>query len=512
MDETREKHKIYLLIFFVSFAFTAILMPGNLLYDEFWSLLHFVPLDVFQILTDLSLPNNHPVNTLLLKIMVFFSDAGIVLRLPSLLCGAAIPVLCGQLAYKWSRTNHFAALISAAIFAAFSAPLAIYSGLARGYAVQLFFLLLCIRAMSGAKENPRRAAVWMSAGAIGTFLSVPTGALFLLPAAAGFLIYTPPEVRKNRDIWISAGVIAVAGALFYGINFSALQSGQSWGNKLDSVAGFGAFLGNTLLSLTVTPVLLAALPVFFRPVKRLAALGLLFCPLLLSVFTNSGPERCYLFLAAALAVSGGIGVGEFTARFRHALICAVVITAILSAGGFALQFNNWRQVDYIRVFDECRQELPPEVLPVLRSTAGFPVLCGISPQELTDFNMQISGGNFKKIAVFECANGVFNGLDANMSENLMHFDGVNGEAALAGGLPCRIYEVHPVESAAAGECMLIICPSGYPDVPELLDKHGQVLYLNAWLTKTGKMALFKCETALPELPGSVQIYRIGGCK
>ena len=99
-----------------------------------------------------------------------------------------------------------------------------------------------------------------------------------------------------------------------------------------------------------------------------------------------------------------------------------------------------------------------------------------------------------------------------MSENLMHFDGVNGEAALAGGLPCRIYEVHPVESAAAGECMLIICPSGYPDVPELLDKHGQVLYLNAWLTKTGKMALFKCETALPELPGSVQIYRIGGCK
>ena len=71
MDKISEKNKICLLIFLLSFAFSAILMPAHLLYDEFWTLLNFVQLDIFRILTDLSLPNNHPLNTLMLKIFSF---------------------------------------------------------------------------------------------------------------------------------------------------------------------------------------------------------------------------------------------------------------------------------------------------------------------------------------------------------------------------------------------------------------------------------------------------------
>ena len=42
---------------------------SELQYDEIWSLQYFIPLDVFKILTDLALPNNHPVNTLILKFL-----------------------------------------------------------------------------------------------------------------------------------------------------------------------------------------------------------------------------------------------------------------------------------------------------------------------------------------------------------------------------------------------------------------------------------------------------------
>ena len=512
MDKVSEKNKIYLLIFLLSFAFSAILMPAHLLYDEFWSLLNFAELDIFRILTDLSLPNNHPLNTLMLKIFSKFSDSELVLRLPSLLCGAAIPVLCGKLAYKWSCRNHTAAMISAAALAILSAPITVYNGQARGYAMQLFFLLLCVWAMSCAKDNPRRSAVWMAIGGAGTILTVPTGVLFLLPAAAGFLIFSSPEIRQNRDMWIGAGVIAVTGILFYGINFSDLKTGQSWGNELDCVSKFGNFLTATLSALTLTPAVLAAIPAFFRPGKRLAAAGLLFIPLILSVFSNGGPERCYLYLAAAIAVAGGIALAEFTGKLRHSTIIAPLAALLLGGTGFALQYRNWRQTDYIRVFDECRRELPPDTLPVLRSTAGFPVLCGIDAAELEEFNRRMFGGKFTRIAIFECENGVFNGLDDKMSENTLTATGVNGEKFTAAGLAGRIYEVHPVEKISPGECALVIFTETGSNIPEILAGHGQMLYLNAWLTRYGKIAFFNCCKDLPELPENVRLYRIGGDK
>ena len=36
-------------------------------YDELWSLQNYAPLSIGQILTDLGLPNNHPLNSLWLK-------------------------------------------------------------------------------------------------------------------------------------------------------------------------------------------------------------------------------------------------------------------------------------------------------------------------------------------------------------------------------------------------------------------------------------------------------------
>ena len=144
MDEAQLKKKISRFIFPLALILPGLLMIANPAYDELWSLIFFSPLPVRQILTDLALPNNHPLNTFFLKLLSSVSDNPLILRLPSLICGAFVPVFCGELAYRWSRKNRLGAMIAAAVLAAFSVPLAVYCGQARGYAMQLFFLLICI--------------------------------------------------------------------------------------------------------------------------------------------------------------------------------------------------------------------------------------------------------------------------------------------------------------------------------------------------------------------------------
>ena len=103
MDDGAAKRKIEKFILPLALIFPLALMTANLTYDEFWSLIRFAPLGAGEILTDLSLPNNHPLNTLFLKLLSPVSPAPLLLRLPSLLCGAAVPLLCGELAYRRSN-------------------------------------------------------------------------------------------------------------------------------------------------------------------------------------------------------------------------------------------------------------------------------------------------------------------------------------------------------------------------------------------------------------------------
>ena len=505
MDEAGLKEKISRIIVPVSLLLPVLLMTANPVYDELWSLIYFTDLPVLKILTDLALPNNHPLNTFSLKILSLFSLNTVFLRLPSLICGAFIPLLCGKLAYRWSRSNHLGAMIAAAVLAMFSIPLAVYSGLARGYAMQLFFLLLCLSAMSTVKENPKRSAVLTAIGGIGTILCVPTGALFLLPAGIGFLIYSGKEVRRDYRMWIAAGIIALIGGIFYAVNFSALRSARSWGVEIDSVGAYGDFLRLIFFSLLMIPALLATLPAWREP-KRLWALGLLTVPLLLALASNGGPARTYLYLSAAVAITGGIGIGETAGKWPEKQWWISGMAAlILAVPGIFLQLDSWRILDYTEIFEKLCHSCPAEVLPVYRASAGFPMANAL-PEALASYNSMVSSGNFRQIAFFEAGQGEFNGLDANQSEAVIVTD-CRGEEAEVDGLPCVIYDLTEVDSVEAGKCYLLIVPR-QDRALETFDRYGEVLYLNVWFTNGVNLIVLRCETPA-ELPWRVKIYRIG---
>ena len=509
MNDGQKKKKIARIVFLLSFILPVLLMSSNLLYDEFWTLLNFVPLGAGQILTDLSLPNNHPLNTLMMKTFLAFSEQAFFLRLPSLICGAFIPVLCGELAWKWSRKNNFAAFLSAAILAMLSMPLIAYSGQARGYALQMFFLLLCILGLSSVSENSKRAAVLCAVGGIGTFLSVPNGALFLLPAGIGYLFFASEINRKNRDIWIAAAVIAIFGGIFYGINFSALQSAQIWGEKITSFAAFGTFFKRTMSALTVVPSLVLALCCLCSSWKRAVALFLLFIPVILAVFSNAGPERCYLYFSAALAVAGGVGAAELSVHLpeKYHVAAVVAVSFILGAAAFAMQYKFWKVVDYTAVFEKNFSVMPEDIFPVYRASSGYPVRCGTSEKMLQEFNYHLFSGNFSKIAFFECENGFFNGLDPLGSETVIASRQI-GESVRFSGIDCRIYPLEKVEKFDVGFVYLIMNTKRSSDGKKLAD-YGKILLLNPWLISLGQVFVFQCEKVPENFPLGTQIYRIG---
>ena len=83
-------------------------LSGEWQYDEIWTLLNFTELGIFQILTDVSLPNNHPVNTLIIKLLKNISEVPQLIRLGVFCTGLWVVYLAVKLAALVSKDNNFA--------------------------------------------------------------------------------------------------------------------------------------------------------------------------------------------------------------------------------------------------------------------------------------------------------------------------------------------------------------------------------------------------------------------
>ena len=137
--------KKYRLIFIgtllAALAMRVIMFFGPMEYDEIWSL-GYVGGSVWTILTDLATPNNHPLNSLFMKLWLNcpgISELPQLTRLHSLVFGMLSVALTGMLARGLFRSR--AAALLSMVFFAFDAAAVYYSDQARGYSMQLFFLL-----------------------------------------------------------------------------------------------------------------------------------------------------------------------------------------------------------------------------------------------------------------------------------------------------------------------------------------------------------------------------------
>ena len=197
MTENRsiEKQKKAILIFSViAMAIGFLLRIANignisLEYDEIWTFTHYVPGECLKIFTDLATPNNHPLHSMLAKISVgIFGNELWAMRLPALLAGCGLIPLLWYTVHKLKPSPE--AGVIAIVWGAFHGYSLYYSQAARGYSLQMFFVLATFLGMWLLYKNPqsKKTTLLLVCSAICCCLTITSGLIYVCALAGAFTL------------------------------------------------------------------------------------------------------------------------------------------------------------------------------------------------------------------------------------------------------------------------------------------------------------------------------------
>lgn len=148
--------------------------------DEATTYVHFVARPWREAVVAYEIPNNHILNTILVKIAAAaFGPAEWALRFPNLVAGIGTMALTALIARRWFGD---VAAVAALAVVAISPPAVHYAVLARGYGLGCFFGLLTLLAVDKKLSAPRPGA-WAVTAALASVC-----ALYALPAAIMFVV------------------------------------------------------------------------------------------------------------------------------------------------------------------------------------------------------------------------------------------------------------------------------------------------------------------------------------
>lgn len=370
--------------------------PG-LEYDEIWTFQHYSSGSLHKIFTDLATPNNHPLNSLLIKWSAcFFSSPAIVLRLSAFLAGIATICLSGLLAGVLFRSRMTA--LAAMTFAAFNAGLILYSNTGRGYSLQVMLILLyglCVGLYALTRRRGYLAGIFLTG--VCSILTLPTSVLWLFPLSLAHCVY---EVKRNGAAWKKylpefLTYLLTGGCVLFWLlyNYSAWKAGQSFGQSVDSLSFFVKFMAKTLYQCGGVCLLTAALAglgfALWKKKNRFLLISLwwiVLFPLFGALFTKTGPPRVYLASVPFLMAAAGFGAAHLLAgvRKRKLLYSGILLLSIVLAGAdYRLNRENWSRVDWLERFSLYRK-LPPENFLCISPLSSYPAVWN-NPDSLADY-------------------------------------------------------------------------------------------------------------------------------
>ncbi len=505
-------------------------------YDEIWTLTHFAPMPAMQIFQDLALPNNQPLNTLGVKWMASLTDTAYLIRVPALLAGLGSLLLFPFIAFYLCRSRR-GAIAATAIFAV-SQPAVAYAQQARGYSIQLFFLLLFAAGLIAdrhfrPKRFPRLPEAAVLLGGAGAVLTLPTSILYLAPMGLWWLCVRRHELRKHRPMLVALGAGAVLTLLWYLLNYQAFRAGQVWGIPITSAEGFFRFVGETVWKLETPLVLFFFAVGFLTSFRRARWFALLIAiPLLAALATNGGGARTYLPLVACFAIPAGMGVEALCRRFGSRGIAAPILLLAVTAGFVAenrLRPDVWAPRDWIALFERVRQ-LPLEALAVLPASDGYPYGWNNGDNALSDQSLRLDNRAVDRALASIGGNGEVSGIDGRGSQVAFAFapGTATPEIVDYAGEPvyCRRIRLTEAPPPEGGDFVAIIGPAPLTLFRKLQETLGEAypaaLRLNPWLQPqarlpngevlTAGMWIFHLEPGrkefLPGSPRNVRFYRI----
>ena len=449
-------------------------------YDEIWSLQNYAPLSLGKILTDLGLPNNHPLNSLWLK-CVAGSDSRPILRLHSVLAGVGTVIAGGWFALYWFRRRSAALWTMACL--AVSSPLVGYSQAARGYSLQCFFLMLfALSAVSiRPRFRPRRAKylpeIGVAASGVLAIWSVSSSALFLFPMSLAALWYGFRRWRRGEREYFGLTAFAVFGVFslaWYASLWNVMKGAQGWATP---ITGAGMYLEAVTQVCGELGVPLAAvfLLAMYRRNRAVAAVALF--PLAAAVWTNLGGARVYLPVAAAAAVM----TGGLSARVKRLGWGLFTVFAALSLS----VLDVWTATDWYRVYDEA-SALPEEVLVIYRATECYPVAKNNEGKADKDFFRRLTYAGNKPRKLVMVGTLQLSGTDlAGREQDIAPLD---GPEIWIGGRRGRVASLTPLAGPPERGTLVVamVMPVELPlasAVIRQLMAAGPCWALNGWLTR-----------------------------
>ncbi len=438
-------------IFAAGFALRLTTIGGALEYDEIWTLEFYASKSIGDIFADLSLPNNHPLNSLLVKLTAS-GENSVSIRLGALLAGLLSIPAAGYLAWLIYRRRRSVLWTMAVI--ALSAPLAAYSQLARGYSLQFFLLTVfgigAALLWRGQKKIIANLAI--SLGAIGSILTLPTSILSLFPAALWTALSL---VRQKRFRELAAfAVPGIFAACWYGFNFAQFRAGQHWGVEFSSAGGYFGWLGNTLSLLGVYPLALVFVVIAAWRVNRISLYLLLtgLLPLLAAPVTRGGPTRAYF---AAIAIWALLAGGALAAPELAKKRIFNVLFALFLLWGCVQGVKEWRGTDYHALFEAARGE-PQQRFVVYPATESNPMAWNNRPDIYKDFIARLLCRDGERELLMLRGSGALNGVDGNGAEKLIKLS-APGKPYRLEGAPGELYRLQELRTApAAGDTVVAV--------------------------------------------------------
>ena len=422
-------------------------------YDEIWTYEQYASGSVVEIFTRLETPNNHPLNSLIVKLMT--SVAGpqpISMRMPAALAGILTLPLLGWIALRLTRRRSVA--LWSMFFLACSAPAAQYAQCARGYEYQLLLLLGVVGAQLMFNRG-RRWSLWAIPllGAL-SILTLPTSVLFLLVPA--FCHWWPR--RRNRALFLSYAVLGVFALLYFSCNYTQFRAGQTaFGEAIETPVQFGAFVWRTLSGVTWWPLLLLALPGLgaLRAKRGWCVLLTILLPLALALLSRAGGTRVYLPLVAPLALGAGAAAAWLGRRPRLRLL--TVVPLALGVVGYAALLPEWSTVHWGRCFEAARR-LPPTTLVIYTGNETLPMAWN-NPElgEDTWARISCAAPGERSLVQGGGAAGV-NGVDQNGNEVVLKVPGAEQAQQLwLDRMPARRYRLLPLrDTPEPGQVVLYV--------------------------------------------------------
>lgn len=510
-------------LLFLLLIFAAVLRMGNMFaaleYDEIWTMTYFSSKGVTDIFTELALPNNQPMNSLLVKFAMQLEVPVWGIRLHSFISGLLAVLLMIPLGtiFGGSRRAGF----WSGLFLTFCLPAAAYSQSARGYELQLMFLLLYANGLAFCHFKKWRiwAPAAMLVGGVCSILTLPTSAIYLGVITLSVFLLRPRMPGKAVIAVLAAGVIF--SGLWYGLNLKQFQSGQQFGTVISSFREFGVFCLNTLeplIPLLWLPFIISG--AILAPRKRSAVLlGGVVCVLVSALVTRGGPPRVYIPLTLWASLICGSGVDHLCRKLSPGLrVLAAVAAVCCCAAAFYYDSDHWKAVDWYALFDKGSSQ-SEDTLVIYSGTAGFPVMWNNQPKSLEDNAARIAKAGELRRLFCVSGGGSLNGVDSSFNEQQIKLRtmGVKDPYGMSYGL-------ERITVPAAGDEIIVLTVSEEKAVDRIISdsivRTGEFLRLNIFFEQVsadGKVSVIRGgKVKTPELfnwrelPENILIFKLTG--